>query len=230
MSADGAGLPSGYRGARPDVLALIDAPPSRVLDVGCGAGELGAAIARRYPGCEMVGLEGDAQRAALARRRGYRDVLERDLERQASFADLGGFDLIVAADVLEHLADPWATARCLAALLLPGGRLLTSIPNVRHYSTLLSLAVLGHWPYRSRGIHDRTHLRFFARADILALLQGAGLEVLRERRNLRLVEQWSWTTPLAKLLDFWPLRPFLTFQYLHVSRLHGGAVEADARR
>jgi hypothetical protein len=39
--------------------------------------------------------------------------------------------------------------------------------------------------------------------------------VERERRNLRLVESQSWTMVPAKVLDFWPFRPFLTFQYLH---------------
>jgi hypothetical protein len=40
----------------------------------------------------------------------------------------------------------------------------------------------------------------------------------RERRNLRLFEALPWSMVPAKLLDFWPMRAFFTFQYLHLWR------------
>jgi SAM-dependent methyltransferase len=136
----------------------------------------------------------------------------------AALASGDVYDLIICADVLEHLAEPAPVLVALAGLLSPGGRLITSLPNVRHVSTFISLGILGTWPARSRGIHDRTHLRFFARPDILRLGEEARLECMREKRNLRLIESAPWTTPLGKLLDFWPLRSFFTFQYLHLWR------------
>lgn len=208
--------PQGYSGRRPDVLRLVEGRPARVLDVGCGAGWLGAELRRRDAAIALEGIERDAALASVARRH-YDAIYDLDLGDAAALSRLPRrYDLIVCADVLEHLAEPEAALAALAGLLAQDGRVITSIPNVRHYSTLLALLFAARWPRRLRGIHDRTHLRFFTRADMHDLFQGAGLSAAREARNLRLIEAWSWTTPLAKLLDFWPLRPFLTFQYLHV--------------
>src|SRR5437016_12769572 len=90
----------------------------------------------------------------------------------------GAFDAIVYGDVLEHLHDP---ARVLAALnrgLAPGGQAVISVPNVAHLWVRLSLAA-GRFEYADRGILDRTHLRFFTRRSLGALLTGAGLRVER---------------------------------------------------
>ena len=208
----------GYSGARPDVLRLVRGSPRNVLDVGCGAGLTGGLLRERHPGLVTIGIEADPELAQLAQQRMDKVVVGAvdAPEIQSALAALGPFDLIVCADVLEHLIDPAATLGNLRGMLAPGGMIITSIPNVRHFSTFVSLGLLGTWPMRDRGIHDRTHLRFFARRDILALGSAAGLVSLQERRNLRLVESAAWTMYAAKALDFWPLRGFLTFQYLHL--------------
>lgn len=210
----------GYSGARPDVLALVPAAPQRVLDVGCGAGITAELLRSRYNDVHVSGIEPDPVLAALARER-MDDIIEEPVDNPATAARLATcepFDLILCADVLEHLEDPWATLRNLVGRLAPDGHLITSIPNVRHVSTFVALGLFGTWPRRARGIHDATHLRFFTRRDVLALGRQAGLEDVRERRNLRLIESKAWTSIPARLLDFWPFRGFVTFQYLHLWR------------
>lgn len=211
----------GYSGARPDVVSLVTASPARVLDIGCGAGITAQLIKAKFPVAEVVGLELEPALAQLASEK-LDHLVMGSVESPVAVArlrELGPYDLIICADVLEHLQDPWGALGELARLLSLRGQVITSIPNVRHVSTFLSLGLMGRWPRRERGIHDKTHLRFFARRDVLELGQSAGLECLRERRNLRLVESMPWTMLPAKALDFWPLRPFLTFQYLHLWRL-----------
>lgn len=217
-------LRRGYTGYRPDVLALIRNPPSRVLDVGCGAGMLGRDIKERWPQAVVVGIDRDPCLVEEAAKHLDRVVLA-NIEDDLEFSELGNeqFDAIIFADLLEHLISPERVLRVATRFLAPGGFIVTSIPNVRHYSTILSLVFLGKWPQRDRGIHDRTHLRFFSRRDILHLLRSCGLEPLEERRNVRLIEPWSWTNIPGKLFDFWPFRPFLTYQYLHRSTLSNDA-------
>jgi len=208
----------GYTGARPDVLRMIETKPAKVLDVGCGAGLTADLITKRYPTTVVIGVEPDEALATVARNR-MSKVLHAKIDSAHTLerlGRLGPFDLIICADVLEHLAEPANTLRSLAQLLANDGFLITSVPNVRHVSTFVSLGVFGTWPMRDRGIHDQTHLRFFARRNILDLGRSAGLTLLRERRNLRLFEAASWSMVPAKLLDFWPFRGFLTFQYLHL--------------
>lgn len=161
--------------ARPELLALIPAIALRVLDVGCGAGALGAALKRRGR-VEVVGVEVDAGAAERAR-----GVLDRVHPGNIESLELpygpGTFDCIVLADLLEHLRDPWGLLRRLVPLVREGGRLIVSLPNVRHWSVLRGL-LQGEWTYLPAGILDRGHLRFFTLASGRALIEGAGLRVL----------------------------------------------------
>lgn len=208
----------GYTGARPDVVRMIRTSPKRVLDIGCGAGLTAGLIAKLFPETMVVGVEPDEKLAAAARS-GMFTVLNARVDSAdtlESLEKLGPFDLIICADVLEHLPEPARVLSALTRLLIKGGALITSIPNVRHVSTFVSLGMFGIWPMRDRGIHDRTHLRFFTRRNILDLGRDAGLVLMKERRNLRLFEASAWSMIPAKLMDFWPFRGFLTFQYLHL--------------
>jgi 2-polyprenyl-3-methyl-5-hydroxy-6-metoxy-1,4-benzoquinol methylase len=205
-------------GERPDVLSLVRPGIETLLDCGCSTGTFGLSVKNRFGAVRVTGIEYDPAMADRAQK-----VLDKvcvaDLNATRLQSLLPGetFDCIVTADVLEHLIDPWGLLRDAVTLLNPGGRILTSIPNVRHISTIVSLVFRGRWPYRKRGIHDVTHLRFFTRTNIVEMLEGAGLRIVRERRNLRIVERPSGKNKLAKLLDLPGLRPFYTFQYLHES-------------
>ena len=170
-----------YETARPEVVALVPASARRVLDLGCASGALGAALKARQD-CEVVGIEADPAYARDAEERLDR-VICADLD---SFdEDLGRFDCVVAADVLEHLVDPWAVLARWAAALEPGCLAIISLPNARHWEVFRELALRGTFPRRAAGIFDATHLRWFTLADVYGLCTAAGLtleEVVRVPR------------------------------------------------
>ena len=120
--------------------------------------------------------------------------------------------------MLEHIVDPWGELRRLAERLDSEGKVVISIPNIAHLDTFVNVFVRGVWPYRTRGIHDATHLRFFARRNVDALLAEAGLELVELRRNLRIFEWPHRLNRLAPLLALPGLRSLLTFQFLIVAR------------
>ena len=160
-------------------LALAAVPEgSRVLDVGCATGYLAAELAGR--GCRVVGVEADPAAAAQAREH-CELVVVGDVESAEIRAELPrGMDVLLLADVLEHLRDPWS---CLAALrehLETDGRAVASIPNVGHWSARRELA-RGRFPYGEHGLFDRTHLRFFTRAGARELAARGGFEVESEQ-------------------------------------------------
>jgi GT2 family glycosyltransferase/2-polyprenyl-3-methyl-5-hydroxy-6-metoxy-1,4-benzoquinol methylase len=159
---------------RPELAALVPAEARRILDVGCAGGRLGRRL-KAGTEREVVGIEVDPAAAAEARRH-LDEVWPLDLDAVERLP-AGGFDCVICADVLEHLRDPERALRLLRRALAPGGRLLASIPNVRHASVLLPLLVDGRFTYRDEGILDRTHLRFFTLQEILALLGRAGFAV-----------------------------------------------------
>ncbi|MBL8840728.1 MAG: glycosyltransferase [Planctomycetes bacterium] len=163
---------------RPEVRALIPAGAKRVLDVGCGAGALGLALKlERAERLEVVGIELDA---AAARRAGEEldHVLQGDAVQRMGELPSGRFDAVVFADLLEHLAAPEAALAQARRLLAPGGVVVASLPNVRHWSVVRQL-LEGDFRYEEAGILDRTHLRFFTKRSAERLLESAGFSVAR---------------------------------------------------
>jgi SAM-dependent methyltransferase len=102
-----------------------------------------------------------------------------DVADHARIGELLGeerFDVIVFADVLEHLLDPVGTLHGYLRFLAPGGRVLVSVPNVAVWNVRAGL-LLGRFQYTATGTLDRTHLRFFTRANLRRALGDAGLRV-----------------------------------------------------
>lgn len=162
--------------ARPEVVAMVPVTASRILDIGCGTGALGSRLKAERP-VEVIGVEVDPV-AAEAASRVLDCVHAGDIETLALPYAKGSFDGIILADILEHLRDPWGLLGRLSPLLSPDGRLIASLPNVRHWSVVRGL-LEGDWTYLPAGILDRTHLRFFTRRSGQSLIESAGLCVIR---------------------------------------------------
>jgi len=199
-----------YESVRSEIVDLVPAGARRVLDLGCSTGWLAGALKERGE-VEVVGIEREPAYAAIARERCDR-VVAGDVQDVPD--DLGRFDCLVAADVLEHLLDPWSALEAYVRLLEPGCRAIVSLPNVAHWTTYARLA-RGSWPRLPEGIHDATHLRWFTLRDAVALLAGAGLEVEHVERRPWVL--WRGTRldrhagPLARL-------PAFTFQHVLAAR------------
>lgn len=166
-----------YQHARPEVANLVPKTARKILDVGCATGQLGAALKRRGPDVEVVGIELDPQAASRAAQKLDRVLQENLDELQALLFPHHYFDCIIFADVLEHLRRPEHLLDTLKPYLSPGGSVVISIPNARHYSVLLELLVQGRWDYQAEGILDQTHLRFFTWRSLQQLLANARLAV-----------------------------------------------------
>ena len=158
-----------------------------VLDVGCGY----ATTSQYLAGNRVTGIESSAEAVKVARTRIDR-VVQRDL--QDVDADLGTFDVIIFADVLEHLAWPVGVLKKYLALLKPNGTVIVSLPNVGLWSARLQ-HLLGRFEYEETGVLDRTHLRFFTRRSALRMLDEAGLRVVKRTYNPGLVRPF---VPLVK--------------------------------
>jgi methionine biosynthesis protein MetW len=215
MQADARAL--AYETPRPEIAARVPACARRVLDLGCASGGLASLLKARAP-VEVVGVELDEAYAAAAQARCDR-VVHADAEQLARRDDLqaalGRFDCLVAADVLEHLVDPWSALRAYARLLEPAGAAVVSLPNVAHWSTYAHLA-RGTWPRLPEGVHDATHLRWFTLRDACALLAHAGLQVAAVDRRPRLIWRGSRLDDLLgpAIVRIPVLRTLATFQHV----------------
>jgi SAM-dependent methyltransferase len=126
----------------------------------------------------------------------------------------GPFDVLIAADILEHLPDPWTALSRYVRLLEPGATVVISLPNVAHWSTYAHLAA-GSWPRRPEGIFDATHLRWFTLKDARDLLTQAGLTPRTVVRRGWIGTRGSRADVLAPPLLAVPgVRTLITFQYV----------------
>jgi methionine biosynthesis protein MetW len=146
---------------------------ARVLDIGCGTGSLSSVI-RNLRRAEVVGFEPHPERAEKARNAGLEVVT--GVYDQAIAQNYGKFDVVLFADVLEHLVDPLQILQDVKSSLAQDGRVLASIPNVAHW-TVRILLLAGQFDYKPAGIMDATHLRWFTRKGVRRLFQQAGFDI-----------------------------------------------------
>jgi 2-polyprenyl-3-methyl-5-hydroxy-6-metoxy-1,4-benzoquinol methylase len=174
-----------YDRVRDELLDHIEQAPRSVLDVGCGGGATDAELKRRFPGATVTGIEPVAAAAQRAQERIDRVICANaeTLDFGAAGLVAGSFDLIIVADVLEHMYDPWHMLERLRPLLAPGGRILASIPNARNL-WLLDKIVRGSFDYRDEGLLDITHIRFFTLAEMRAMFADTGYTIERTRLNI----------------------------------------------
>ena len=147
--------------------------PGRVLDLGCAGAEVAERL--RALGHHVTGVD-------LAPADGAKERLDRfvqaDLDQGLPAELEGPFDLVLAADVLEHVREPDRILDQIQDLLGPSGSLLVSVPNFGHWYPRLRTAV-GRFDYDKRGILDRDHVRFFTRRSFERLLKDTGYQVVR---------------------------------------------------
>ncbi|HMO67111.1 MAG TPA: class I SAM-dependent methyltransferase [Novosphingobium sp.] len=203
--------PEYHSRVRFDVLPHVR-PCGRLLDFGGGDGAT-AARARELGLAARVGV---ADRVPVAHALDFAfcgDLTDPAFVDAIAAAE-GPFDTILCLDVLEHLPDPWAAVARLEAMLAPGGTLIVSLPNVRHYTVSFPLLFAGRWTYGDAEVLDHTHLRFFVRQTARALVEGAGLAIDKVV-----------PVPRQRLRDIWMLRglgwlceSLIALQYIVVAR------------
>ena len=167
------------------IVSLVP-PATRVLEFGCATGYMTDVLKNRL-GCTVTGVEISPEAAALAEQYAER-VIVGDAEKIDYAAELSGeeFDVVLFADVLEHLKEPGDVLRRVRPFIAENGVVIASIPNIAHGSVRLAL-LGGEFRYRDWGLLDDTHLRFFTRASIQDLFEETGFVVthwLRQRLDV----------------------------------------------
>ena len=170
-----------FQNVRHDIIKLVADGKNKVLEIGCGNGitlvslkKLGKADF--IAGVDIVDL-------------GQKEILDKfvlgDIEKIEKLPfEEKFFDVIICADVLEHLVDPWKVVKNLKKFLKEDGVFIASIPNIRHYKVLFEVFVKGSFKYVDAGILDKTHLRFFCKKNMIEMFEEAGLKIEEIKSDL----------------------------------------------
>jgi SAM-dependent methyltransferase len=116
------------------------------------------------------------------------------------------FDLIMANDVLEHLADSERFFKVVSDKLVNCGYLILSVPNIRQIRSIYHIYCRGTFPTLDSGLFDKTHLRWFCKKDIIKLAQ----------KNFDLIDAKGTGRLVPNLISRSTLGEFLALQNLFV--------------
>lgn len=169
-------LGSGYYSTHHTIARLIG-ENNMVLDVGCNKGYLGQVA---HQSNIFYGVDYSAHDIIQAKKR-YKKVFRTDLNINKKLPwKKCKFDVIVFADVLEHLVNPTQVLNYYSRIYLnKGGRVIVSVPNIANWYIRFQL-LFGHFDPTVTGIMDKTHLHFYTYKTARDLLYNAGLTVTKE--------------------------------------------------
>ena len=171
-----------YDQVRTDVVAMIEGSVATLLDVGCGSGATALKIGEVTGASFVAGIEFQGEAADRAVQRLDRVVVGNVEELPVQTFEPDSFDLIVCADVLEHLVDPGETLAMLRTWLKKDGRLVVSMPHMGHLTVILKL-LFDRLEYEKEGVLDETHLRFYTLHTIRKLLTDSEFAIERVEVN-----------------------------------------------
>ena len=166
---------------------------SKVLDVGTASGTLARMCADKP--LHLFGIEPNADWAQIASPL-YERIWVGTIE-EIEEGCLRGYDVVVLGDILEHLPAPEQVLQKLLDYQSPNCLFIISVPNIANLWVRLNL-LFGRFEYTDRGILDRTHLHFFTRTSLVAMLENTGLQIISIRATpipLELVSNFFTTSP-----------------------------------
>ncbi len=157
-----------------DLIARLVPPGSRVLDLGCGGGEL-LALLRDTQGCSGYGVEIDDDKVRACVARGV-NVVQLNLEEGLALFDDHSFDVVLQLDTLQHLR---RTEHMLRETARVGRIGIVSFPNFAHWPNRLRV-LRGHMPVTRTLPYqwfDTPNIRVGTLADFEQLARKCGLRV-----------------------------------------------------
>ena len=162
-----------FKNNRKEMIPLLPQQYSKVLEIGCGEGVFRQNLSQDS---EFWGVEPDRASAKVAAKK-IETVLIGTYEEMYNDIPNDYFDLVICNDVIEHLVDHDVFFQSIKKKLTKDGCLVASIPNVRYIKNLNELLVKKDWEYKSDGILDRTHLRFFTEKSLRRTIIDNGFVV-----------------------------------------------------
>lgn len=169
-----------------------DLAGKKAVDAGCARGYLGSRL--KDLGAYVIGLEVSGQAAAEASKI-LDEVYVADLEKSWPLPD-ASVDLVVLAEVLEHVFDPVKVLREAHRVLNSGGSVIITTPNFMTWTNRARFLV-GNFKYQNQGMFDFGHIRWFTYAYLKKVLSDSGFVIEKERHII-------FPGKLTKFLKQWP--------------------------
>ncbi len=163
------------------ILALAgNVQGKRILDIGCSTGYLGESL-KKFGAAYVAGVEISDPAAQEARQKldnVYVFNIQDAVWPEAVMVER--FDLIVMAEVLEHVFDPAQVLQKIHKLLAPEGAVIITTPNFMLWTNRIKF-LFGKFKYENQGMFDFGHIRFFTYPYLKQVLRDSGFTLEGER-------------------------------------------------
>ncbi|AWH84447.1 hypothetical protein HYN59_04640 [Flavobacterium album] len=176
-----------YANIRHDLVRLADRKKNslKVLEIGAAYGETLYFLKQQGIASEVVGIDIFEDTKNTQNYKPLDRFIFGNIE-ELDFPEYNGyFDLILLPDVLEHLIEPKKVLAKVNSFLAPGGEVLVSMPNIRHYSAFSKIYLKGDFGYEESGLFDYTHMRFYCRKNMVTLLDKSGFQVVYQESSIK---------------------------------------------
>jgi 2-polyprenyl-3-methyl-5-hydroxy-6-metoxy-1,4-benzoquinol methylase len=198
-----------FSNIRKDLISFIsnESKGLSILEVGAGSGDTllelkRKGIANKISGFDLFDVCED--------KRDFEEFIIGNIEKDELLFN-GKYDIIILADILEHLIEPDKTLEKLIPFLNHDGLIYISLPNIRNYKAIYQIFFKGDFKYEEEGTLDKTHLRFFCKKNMRDLISKiAGIENVKIESNLRHLNSKK---SLLNLVTFRFFEEFLSLQY-----------------
>lgn len=151
---------------------------NKVLDIGCNKGFIGQALREKGWRGYIIGIDKDRSYKRTIIQKKYYKFLAVDIERTTINLN-EKFDVIVLADVLEHLTNPLKILITIRKKLNKNCIYIISVPNIANFFIRFHL-LLGNFNYLDYGILDKDHRYFYTYKTSKKLIKKAGLKSIIE--------------------------------------------------
>lgn len=209
-----------YMHCRNEVISMIPVDilrksHARVYEIGCGLGSSLYRIKYLFPNSDVKGMELMKNVAEIVERDGI--VQQGDIEISNPSADPESVDVMIFADVIEHLRDPLEVLRRMRDYISEDGCVILSVPNIMHFTTMIEL-LKGIYTWDRAGIRDYTHMHCFTLDTIVRMADECGYEIENISATTvgmtKIPEQYEWFEQLISSDKTAAYNQFMAYQYL----------------
>lgn len=207
-----------YSNVRLDLIGLLNCNEKglKVLEIGAAYGETLFYLKQKGFASECVGVDlfedvNNKQNYKSIDRFIFGNIEQIDLEEYFDY-----FDLILLPDVLEHLLEPKLVLNKIKKYLKNDGKIIVSMPNIRHYSALKKIFLKGDFSYEESGIFDYTHLRFYCKKNIKKLIESANYKISFSQSSIKNYKGFS-VAKIINQLTLGVFEEFFSYQYFFVA-------------
>lgn len=206
-----------YSNVRLDLINLINKKSVglKVLEIGAAYGETLFYLKQNGIASEVVGLDLFQDKKNMQNYKPVDNFIFGNIEDIELTQYNNYFDLILLPDVLEHLIEPSKALNKIKTYLNDNGKVILSMPNIRHYSAIKKIFFNGDFRYEESGVFDYTHMRFYCRKNIKELLEASSFKIEVQESSIKNYRGKSY----AKIINEITLglfEEFFSYQYFFV--------------